>query len=185
MKTSFLSIIMLLVSVAIMSMPASAEEVTITFDEGRLEAGDPVGSAYSDLGVTFVGAEVASTGYGNLGFTPTNRVCTINFSPYVTSVSIDFRDDAAKGHMDGILVNGKKISDSGYTFFWIEGTLNIKSSTQNPIKSVQLYGEEYTCLCTKIRFDNLTYNQIPEFPTVAFPVAAVLGLIFVFQRRKD
>lgn len=27
-------------------------------------------------------------------------------------------------------------------------------------------------------------SQIPEFPTVALPVIAVIGLLFIFQRRK-
>ncbi|MDQ1275834.1 MAG: hypothetical protein QG610_1409, partial [Euryarchaeota archaeon] len=85
------------------------------------------------------------------------------------------------GYMEGVLVNGQAISD--YTFFWEGNVLHIESSTQNPIKSVQLTG--IPCSCTGIQFDNLSYNQIPEFPTVAFPVAAILGLIFVFQRRKD
>ncbi|WP_052718404.1 PEF-CTERM sorting domain-containing protein [Methanosarcina sp. MTP4] len=31
-----------------------------------------------------------------------------------------------------------------------------------------------------------TYEvQIPEFPTVALPVAAILGLVFIFGRRKE
>ncbi|MDP2217545.1 MAG: PEF-CTERM sorting domain-containing protein [Methanolobus sp.] len=28
-------------------------------------------------------------------------------------------------------------------------------------------------------------NEIPEFPTVALPIAAILGLAFFFQRRKE
>ena len=28
-------------------------------------------------------------------------------------------------------------------------------------------------------------TSIPEFPTVALPIAAILGLAFIFQRRKD
>ena len=28
-------------------------------------------------------------------------------------------------------------------------------------------------------------NEIPEYPTVALPMVAILGLAFVFQRRKD
>jgi hypothetical protein len=28
-------------------------------------------------------------------------------------------------------------------------------------------------------------NEIPEFPTVALPIAAILGLAFIFQRRKE
>jgi hypothetical protein len=29
------------------------------------------------------------------------------------------------------------------------------------------------------------FNEIPEFPTVALPIAAILGLAFFFQRRKE
>lgn len=28
-------------------------------------------------------------------------------------------------------------------------------------------------------------TEIPEFPTIALPVAAILGLAFIFQRRKE
>ena len=34
-----------------------------------------------------------------------------------------------------------------------------------------------------VKMDNVNVN-VPEFPTVALPVAAVLGLIFVFGRKK-
>jgi hypothetical protein len=27
-------------------------------------------------------------------------------------------------------------------------------------------------------------NQIPEFPTIAVPMAAVMGILLIFQRRK-
>jgi len=188
MKTSLLCIIMMLVVATMMVTPASAEEVTIDFDDGSVVAGQNVGDAYEDLGVTFVGAKVVDTKlFGtDLGFTPTGNTCTIQFSPYVTSVSVDFKDDWAEGNMAGLLVNGETISDSECTCFWVKRTLHIESSTQNPIKSVQLYGIEYLpCVCTKITFDNLKYTQIPEFPTVALPVAAVLGIMFIFQRRKN
>ena len=28
------------------------------------------------------------------------------------------------------------------------------------------------------------YGEIPEFPTVALPIAAVIGLVFFFQHKK-
>ena len=31
----------------------------------------------------------------------------------------------------------------------------------------------------------LTSTTIPEFPTIALPVAAILGLAFIFQRRRE
>jgi hypothetical protein len=33
--------------------------------------------------------------------------------------------------------------------------------------------------------ESFTKNEIPEFPTIALPIIAVLGLAFIFQRRKD
>lgn len=183
MKTNFLFTIMLLIFAAIMVTPASAEEVTITFDEGRVQEGREIGNAYSDLGVTFVGATVVDTnGNGNLGFVPTGSVCTINFSPYVTSVSIDF-ENADVGIMEGILVNGQKIYDIG-SCFWQGNTLHIESNNENPIKSVKL-PDTNLWPCMKIQFDNLRYDQIPEFPTIALPVAALIGMMCIFQSRKD
>ncbi|MDW7732203.1 MAG: PEF-CTERM sorting domain-containing protein [Methanolobus sp.] len=34
-------------------------------------------------------------------------------------------------------------------------------------------------------FDDGNGSEIPEFPTLALPVAAILGLAFLFQRRKE
>ncbi|TRZ88904.1 MAG: PEF-CTERM sorting domain-containing protein [Methanosarcinales archaeon] len=31
----------------------------------------------------------------------------------------------------------------------------------------------------------MLFNSIPEFPTVTLPIAAVLGLVFIFQQRKN
>lgn len=37
-----------------------------------------------------------------------------------------------------------------------------------------------------LNFDLAIVNiQIPEFPTIALPIAAILGLAFIFQRRKE
>jgi len=193
MKTSFLSIIMLLIFVAIMVIPASAEEVAIDFDGDGLAVGQSIGDAYADYGVTFVGAKVVDTNeipfITDLGFVPNGETCALQFSPYVTSVSIEF-ENALTGTMDGFLVNGEKITDTErtkITYLWYGNTLHIEGSTQNPIKSVQLSGYNVAPCINKIQFDNLRYiqTQIPEFPTVALPVAALIGMIFIFQRRKD
>ena len=38
-----------------------------------------------------------------------------------------------------------------------------------------------------IAFDTASrdINSVPEFPTIALPVAAILGLAFIFQRRRE
>jgi hypothetical protein len=46
----------------------------------------------------------------------------------------------------------------------------------NPVNNVTSPDEE----------DDTGNNQeIPEFPTLALPVMAILGLAFMFQRRKE
>jgi hypothetical protein len=176
-------------------MPASAGEVTITFDEGRLQEGQEIGSTYSDMGVTFSqGAEIVKTNEWwqrkDLGFcNPDNYVTQITFSPVVRSVSIDF-EDSFEGNMDAFLVNGEVLSKSKCNFFWAtEKRLRIESSDSS-IQSISLSG--FSPCVKSIKFDNLVYDQvtepstqIPEFPTVALPVVAVIGMMFIFQRRKN
>lgn len=37
----------------------------------------------------------------------------------------------------------------------------------------------------KIGFDRCPPEEIPEFPTIALPIAAIIGLTFLMQRRKE
>lgn len=184
MKTKFLLLLLILSIVITSVMPASAEgTVTITFDEGRLKAGQEIGSTYSDKGVTFSsGAKIVDTGGGDLGFeNPNHDVTTIRFSPVVKSVSIEF-EDAFIGNMDAFLVNGEKLSTSKWNWFFTTNKLTIESKTEN----IQSIAVSDSCPCINlIKFDNLSYNQIPEFPTVALPVVAVIGMLFIVQRRKN
>ncbi len=116
-QTLFLSLI-LCVSAIIMAMPASAAEVTITFDDHNpsLQVNTPLTTQYTSQGVTFSGATVVDTNpytAVDLGFTPSSTsggVCTIRFNPYVRSVKLDF-EDAAVGVMDAITVNGQSLSN--------------------------------------------------------------------------
>ncbi len=164
---------------------ASASEVCITFDEGLLDVGDEIGDTYAHLGVTFSeGAVIVDTRlFGtDLGFyNPDNHVTTISFSPAVTSVSIEF-EDALVGNMDAILVNGEVLTDSEFNFLIVtDRTLKIESASV-PIKSIAL-SSGLSCVNT-IKYDNLRYNQIPEFPTIALPMAAIIGLAFLFRKRE-
>ena len=33
--------------------------------------------------------------------------------------------------------------------------------------------------------EQIIENEIPEFPTVAIPMVGIIGMMFLFQRRKD
>jgi hypothetical protein len=116
-KPNLFLLLILSVSTLMMAIPVSADEITITFDEGRVAEGEQLTDQYSSLGVEFSsGAKVIDTDLSpfskDLGFySPTNDTTTLTFSPYVSSVSIDFKY-AFTGNMDAILVNGNVLSAS-------------------------------------------------------------------------
>ncbi len=44
---------------------------------------------------------------------------------------------------------------------------------------------EYDSLFAVVDASNTDVVPVPEFPTIALPVAAILGLAFIFQRRRE
>jgi hypothetical protein len=42
-----------------------------------------------------------------------------------------------------------------------------------------------TCIWEESGNNNNNNNEIPEFPTIALPIAAVIGIAFIFNRRKE
>jgi hypothetical protein len=54
----------------------------------------------------------------------------------------------------------------------------------NIIASASIVGEPTPFLSNPVMKTWVRSTQIPEFPTVALPVIAVIGLMFLFQRRK-
>ena len=61
------------------------------------------------------------------------------------------------------------------------GNIHITLSNSAPI------GAKYTFTVGGKHFvvARATVSSVPEFPTVALPVAAILGLVFIFGRRKE
>lgn len=165
-KQTLFLLLVLCVSAISLAIPASAEEVTITFDEGNVRAGDALTDQYANEGVTFSQTKVVDTNplptVTDLGIVPTNGFCQINFNPYVRSVSIDF-EDAASGLMAGVTINGRPVAD----FEWSarENTLQVSSSDSNPIKVIAV---TYLTNSRSIQFDNLRYDQIRNFQLSQF-----------------
>jgi hypothetical protein len=46
------------------------------------------------------------------------------------------------------------------------------------------FGFDDFTIGTKEQVNN-NNNEIPEFPTVAIPMAGIIGMMFLFQRRKE
>ena len=156
---------MLSIVITLNIMPVNAQEVSVTFDEGRLCTGQEIGNTYSDMGITFSpGVKLVNTDCSrskqDMGFwNPNNRIIKIYFSPAVRSVSITF-EDALAGNMDAILVNGKVLSRSESSCSWAaKKTLKIKSNNAD-IKSISISSK--SACEKKIKFDNLCYEQVTE-----------------------
>jgi hypothetical protein len=203
-------LLMLSVIIILIIVPVYAGEVSVTFDESRLHIGQEVGNTYSDLGITFSqGVKIVDTDSlwlkKDLGiWDPENHTIQINFSPSVRSVSIDFKD-SSMGNINAFLVNGRNISESGYKCTWITKNGLKFESNDTSIESISILNKP-SC-AKKVKINNLYYEQIPgasensscgncikpdkscteipEFPSVALPVAAVLGMLFIFKRRKN
>jgi hypothetical protein len=116
---------------------------------------------------------------GETSLTMTMPDDTGAFYFYVEPCSYDIFDITATaddGTTTTIAVNG----DSGaqyFGFYTTDGT---------HVDSITLQCEDYYAVGEfAIACPPINSQNIPEFPSVALPVAAVIGLAFVFQRRKD
>lgn len=68
----------------------------------------------------------------------------------------------------------------------LEGTINIKRTfgESSGLVNVLVYDGDTLVTSKKIAAEYVNV-EVPEFPTVALPVAAILGLVFIFGRRKE
>lgn len=69
-----------------------------------------------------------------------------------------------------------------------KGTLYIRGTTGGDV-TISVYkgyiSEDNFVIGKTVSVASVTATPIPEFPTIALPVAAVLGLIFIFGRKKE
>ncbi|WP_406662404.1 PEF-CTERM sorting domain-containing protein [Methanolobus sp. ZRKC3] len=184
MKTKLICLLVVLMLAMVGS--ASAETVKINFND--LGASVYVGTHYP--GLTFSGDALtiptiffpapsppifvaSETGSMRIDFDmPVSRVGFM----YATFDSICYLEayDSSDNLLDSVSAPGLG------PYFW--NPIEVSSST--PIAYVIYHDTE-----ARIALDDLEYdtecNEIPEFPTIALPVAAILGLAFFFQRRKE
>lgn len=82
--------------------------------------------------------------------------------------------------------NGMEIKDGGFKNYIIEGKIN-RSYLGNP-KENQLSNIHLTMYCgnDKIEIGGFKWpSEIPEFPALAFPVASIMGIVYIFNRKKS
>ena len=75
-------------------------------------------------------------------------------------------------------------SDNGYPNFVIEGKVS-RSQIGSPLKD-QLSNIHITIWCgnDEIIIGKFKWTEVPEFATIAIPVAAILGLVLFYNHRK-
>lgn len=82
-----------------------------------------------------------------------------------------YRNDQYKMKIDGIEIETRELTSNDWKEEW---HLDFNKG----------FWMDYSC-----NWDHnkppTDHNQIPEFPAVALPVAAVIGIVFFFQQRKE
>ncbi len=108
-------------------------------------------------------------------------------------------DQSAEGPEKSIISSGDAdlttVKPSGYESFPNEQSyivpeeiLTITSDLAGKDLRLNTWHEDWPTECThKNDFKTVkdTFSAIPEFPTVALPIAAIIGLLFFFQHRKN
>jgi hypothetical protein len=204
MSPKFILLTTLLITLVTV-FPAAAGTVTIcNFDDQVLNNYDPV-SAFAHLysGVTFSGdtavcVAVGPDGYNYDGFPPHSGYNVIAFhgpGAYGEGKLIaTFTQPASKVGVwyvsmhevyldaydkDGNLIKTETSPASSYG-----GPEVYFEVTAPQIASVAFHDQDGTMVMDDFTFETADDVNVPEFPSIAIPVAAVLGLILVFGRRK-
>lgn len=82
-------------------------------------------------------------------------------------------------------VNGGETESFTFTYSGdSSGNINVARGTGADQGSVQIVLTKGTAPIATRNFAAAWMDIIPEFPTIALPIAAILGLVFIFGRKK-
>ena len=180
-------IAVLAIAITLMAAPASAEEQMIDFED--LPIGTEIGANYADRGVVFSpGVYIAPdlTEGDQVAWNPSHQNTVITFTPEVDSVSIYFKG-AFRGVARAYDADDNLIDKDVDWAQWLKGDkLEVSVDDAPYIAYIKLSGQgDKPLFLHLVVYDDLEYNQIPEFSTIALPIVAIIGLAFLLQRRKD
>ena len=124
----------------------------------------------------------------NLG--PDGAVNTVNTDHTVTATLEDVTGAPIVGtNVDFLVVSGPNAGDSGTDTTDASGKASFTYTGDGGVGIDTIVASFYNGVTT---VDSQTVTkewkldtQVPEFPTVALPMVAILGLMFLFQRRKE
>lgn len=189
-KMAKLILLATLVTLLVTVFPASAGKVT-TIDFENLPQGEIVGTHYPGVSFSDPARIDTFTGYfpdypphsGGKYLDPFNYIpCTVSFTEPVSRVGF-WHTSAYTPYIEAYGSDGKLIKK-------VEGTVNLGTSNYLEVTGQHIaYVVIYCGIVDDFQYEtedtqSTPDTSIPEFPNIALPVAAMLGLIFVFQRKK-
>lgn len=165
------SSILLVALIAIMGTAAAAYNMAIT---------DPASTVLTPGDATGIDYTIALTGNPNLGHTVEASVTT------GTASDLEFRFLDSQGGDSGWIAAGAQHTWSdAATAQAMTMKVRAISTPTDPQGTVYSFTVIADTTASQSASASTTSTSIPEFPTIALPIAAILGLAFYFQRRKE
>lgn len=130
------------------------------------------------LRINYDNGQATLVDWDDLGSDPAIAVDVINSKVFVTPF-YDWRDQTCKARISFKLAFD---ADGEEYTRWFGVTVDPTGSRILPPTDIFGSFSSLSATITKVPCEQ---EEIPEFPTIALPVVAILGLAFFFQRRKD
>jgi hypothetical protein len=202
MRNKILICLVLLSAIFSLIVPASAEQIILTSENSLPDGFEVTVNTYTSpdrmtLRVTkepvgFTGTTIDQVFYNlNIGVNAVENGDGINYwqnNIIQNSERWDYATGEGGNRCDGFGEFTKAITGGNNPKFGVDTDLVIRLNgmeTFNP--------NNKNNVCVHLKFDNSVGSTIssfyitdfiPEFPTVALPIAAVIGLVFFFQHKK-
>jgi hypothetical protein len=170
----------------------------------NMKCGEPITTQFTEQGATFGTAVVSYKDMAGSGTAYSTEQVTITFNPEVCCASMEVNS------VYGVQIiaydkNGKVVDAANGGYFFCPKLVELSSGEDNTIAYITMTASSLEELCNPnmhgisamccsyddwLCIDNLKFctcqnNEIPEFPTIAIPLLAIIGLAFVMQRRKQ
>jgi len=159
--------------IACMAGSAIASNTVVSTDEVSIT---PDGQTISDVGVSVKLTSAANT-------YRTTVTASDGLSAYLQSSSPIAVGDSSTWASSGSLSGNPFTIPSAPTTY--SGTLHIKGTKPGTVTVTTYYSGGSDQQVYSVYSGESVDVSVPEFPTVALPVAAMLGLVFVFGRKKE
>ncbi|ETA68805.1 PEF-CTERM sorting domain-containing protein [Methanolobus sp. WCC1] len=147
-------------------------EIETNIGSGRYPiSGDNFWEATGDFSIEFSEAQVAFGFYG------------VDVGDFDGQLTVVYEDETTQTLTIPHTTNAYGGAVIYYGFIDLDHPFT-KITFDNTMPGYDYFGFDDFTIGTKEQVNN-NNNEIPEFPTVAIPMAGIIGMMFLFQRRKE